>query len=70
MTYYHCEAWWQGGDDKLLYLHMTKIESKPTYSRFWATVFQFRLTEISVFTKNQSERKNILKRNMSIFHKL
>ena len=25
MTYYHCAAWQQGGDDKLLYLHMTTM---------------------------------------------
>lgn len=48
MTFYHCQALWQGGDDKLLFLHMTKIESKPTYSRFWAKVFQANITDISV----------------------
>lgn len=26
MTYYHCEAWLLGGDNKLLYLRMTKIK--------------------------------------------
>lgn len=40
MTYYHYEAWWQGGDSKLLCLHMTQMESKTTLRLFWATVFQ------------------------------
>lgn len=40
MTYYHYEAWWQGGDSKLLCLHMTQMESKTTLRLFWATVFK------------------------------
>lgn len=53
MTYCHREAWWQGGDNKLLYLHMTKIKSKPTSSRFWAAVLQ------PLFNWNFSNIKNI-----------